>query len=426
MEERRQEKIGPLTAERLEELLEPAVDRPRRGEDFEDGGAREGQVEMAPEIGIVTATEEERSAFGKEGGKSQAEEGVREGERERRTEPLSVVEQGEKKERKKERWWARWSFWGRRRLREKGLVVAATLSENGLLALRLRRGERAGDRPTVLASVYRTQVNEEEWGKVWEEVAERVGWEKAEVFVTLPPSWVQFVQSNLPSVPEEERAAALRFRLKEGVDLPLDDMVVDWVETPGLRRVPNEPPIYCAVASRRRLKRLTDAIVINGMQPVCFQPDVQGIRQLLPLLQPDTPEDLAVVVAVFPRQTRLIAARWDRLYLYRNCAVGLADLDRDPHRAVMALGLDIQRMSDFFEANFSDPLPRRYFVVTANEMALELADALHSVLPVPFVGYLASELVQGDEGRETLPGELLMLAAGAVPWVKQSIGEKAT
>src|SRR6185295_10654776 len=61
----------------------------------------------------------------------------------------------------------------------------------------------------------------------------------------------QVVQVNAPAVPADELASALRWAVKDSLDFPAEQAIVDVLQVPAEGAVAGRPPLAFAVAARR-------------------------------------------------------------------------------------------------------------------------------------------------------------------------------
>lgn len=198
----------------------------------------------------------------------------------------------------------------------------------------------------------------------------------------------QMLQVETPDLPAEERREAVRWRIKEMVDFPVEQAGIDVLDIPTAQRGGRPPQMFVVVANNAvltpRIRLFQDAKV--------------------PLAAIDVPE-LAQrnVAALFEEENRglallsfdddggrLIFTYRGELYATRHIEAGPQDLAA-PGGAYERILLDIQRSLDNFDRNYS-------FITLARLLVAPFPGA------AAFVDYLRNNLYQAVE--------LLDLAAG--------------
>lgn len=202
----------------------------------------------------------------------------------------------------------------------------------------------------------------------------------------------QLLQTDAPDIPAEERRDALRWRIKEMVDFPVEQAGIDVLDIPSMG-AGRSPQVFVVAAARAVLA-----------------PRVQAFQDAkIPLSAIDIPE-LAQrnVAALFEEENRglaLLAFDEDggrltftykgELYASRHIDVGGHEFDETGNEALPALWerilVDIQRSLDNFDRNFS-------FITLARLLVAPRLGAM------AFAEYLKGNLYQ--------PVELLDLSQG--------------
>lgn len=204
---------------------------------------------------------------------------------------------------------------------------------------------------------------------------------------TLPPGAYQVVQLNPPAVAADEMKAALRWAVKDSLDFPADDAVIDMLQVPADGAPPGRPPLAFAVAARRdkvaervqafqrarvKLKAIDIAEAAQRNVAALFEQPGRGIAML----------------AVHESGGLLTFTRHGELYAARHIdisAEALAD-GADAERRSAALeriGLELQRSLDNFDRQFSQVALQRLLVAsTAGVSSLVSYLAQNLYLPV--------------------------------------------
>ena len=202
----------------------------------------------------------------------------------------------------------------------------------------------------------------------------------------------QMMQVEAPQVPPEERRDAVRWRIKEMVDFPVDQAGVDVIDVPGGGGAGRGPQMFAVVASHAvltpRVRLFQDArIPLAAIDvPELAQRNVAAMFE---------EENRGLALLSFDGEGgRLIFTYKRELFATRHIDVGAADLvargAEAPGGVFERVLLDVQRSLDNFDRNFS--------FITLSRLL---------VTPIPgakaFVEYLKSNLYQ--------PVELLDLGA---------------
>jgi MSHA biogenesis protein MshI len=226
----------------------------------------------------------------------------------------------------------------------------------------------------------------------------------------------QFVQVNTPSVPADELKSALRWAVKDSLDFPAEDALIDVLQVPADGAPPGRAPQAFAVAARRA--RVADKVQAFQRAKLPLRViDVTETAQRNVAALFEQPGRGLAMLAFHPHGGLLSFTRNGELFASRHIdiaadALALAD-DNDAGRRdalFERIGLEVQRSLDNFDRQFSQIALQRLLVV-----APPAASAL--------VSYLASNLYLPVEAAEL--ASVLDSKAGAAldePGTLQAIG----
>lgn len=203
----------------------------------------------------------------------------------------------------------------------------------------------------------------------------------------LTPGQYQLLQTELPgnasSMSREELREALRWRVKEMVDFPIERASVDLLEIPSIG---NRPPLAWVVAASH-----------DVLQPIIWQFQEAKI-ELAAIDIPETAQrnlaglfeeaNRALALLSFERQSSTLVITFrGELYLTRHIDIGAAGLPPSPSDALLERSLlDIQRTLDGFDRNFGGIDVARLIVGPLPEAeALPFLDYLRGNLSLPVV-----------------------------------------
>lgn len=274
---------------------------------------------------------------------------------------------------------------------------------------------RSGDKPHLLFCTWLGEGTEEPANReplLQEEVKRRKVGRVPAVGVMDLDSYGLY-QVTPPPVPDEELREAVRWQVKDLIDFPLEEAVVD---------------VFRVTADSRRDGAKT-AYVVAARQ-TCVVEQVRTMRQArlriqaidipelalrnLALLLPEEPRGVALLYLT-PHRGVIIVSRGGRLQLARDIPFGtelLAGADNAPDDSRELLALDIQRSLDFYESSFRQtPVAALVLLPTARPLP-DLVEALQSRLGTAVRRYDLAEAFDCEGG---LPehAEHCLLAIGA-------------
>ncbi len=286
----------------------------------------------------------------------------------------------------------------KRRSATPGLTAVGVL-ENGVCLVRIARG--TGGRPRLTACEYRP------WGmdgerKVLARLASDHSLKRARCVTLLTRSDYSLLVTEAPEVQPAELKTALRWRVKDLIDFPIDDATLDVFDVPGAALSGRAREMYAVAARNTAVQHHVDLLTRNGINLDIIDIPELAQRNLAALL---TADQRGVVLLSFTAQAGLMTLTKDgELYLSRNLDVGL-----DLLRAADATGhfsrivLEVQRSLDYFENRFR-AAPITHLVLSPSVRAIpDLVTYLGSNLSVKVE---IMELSQLLDYSTTAPAEL--------------------
>lgn len=239
---------------------------------------------------------------------------------------------------------------GGQRKRAAGLVGVA-FGRDGVAIARLQPGGRdrlprlraaeylPGDDPDTLAEALEDWVGRHRAGRV-------------RTIAVLAPGEYQLAQIEAPPVPAAEMRRAAAWRVRDLIDFPVDQAVVDTFEPPESTQR-GQANINVAVAHRSAIAERVEQLREAGLELAAIDipelaqgtvsehlPDARGGHALLAL------DDADGLITVY---------RDGEQFLARTLDSGRARLAADADAAIEALLLEVQRSFDYFESALSQP-----------------------------------------------------------------------
>ena len=238
-----------------------------------------------------------------------------------------------------------------RKAKKNAAWLAMVLQRDGIAAASVRRD---GDKPVVtLASFFPGQPGADALEKAGKELSAA----NYRCTTVLGGGDYQIMSVEAPNVPRDELKAAMRFRLKDILDFPVDDATFDVVEIPLDPNAAVRPQqSVFAVAARNGVVRARQALFQQAkLELGTIDIPEMAQRNVSCLIEPD---GRGVAMLSFNEDGGLLTVSWRcELYLSRRIDVTLAQLlDADherKHAAFDKITLELQRSLDHVERQFS-------------------------------------------------------------------------
>ena len=227
------------------------------------------------------------------------------------------------------------------------------------------------------------------------------------VVATLPHSAYSLVQLEAPELDQEELREAMRWRVKDLIDFPVEQAVIDVFPLPPSRRPGAPSLLYAVVAQALDVDALATAAHAAGLKVLAIDVVEMAIRNLS--LHLDKPERARAYLHLLPGQTIIEIADGAQVYLSRRVMQDFdADADIELLRAQMEnLALEVQRSLDYFESQYALGAADKLSVIVCRDTLFEaFSQVAGAFLTVPTERF-------SFEGLETADGvELRVLGRG--------------
>ncbi len=201
---------------------------------------------------------------------------------------------------------------------------------------------------------------------------------------TLPPASYSLVQMESPDLPDEELPDAMRWRVGDLVDFPIEEAVIDVFRLPASRRPGAPQLLYVVVAKSTEVERLVNLLTGAGLVIEAIDIAEMALRNLA--LHIDHPERPRAYLNLQSGSTVIQISDGPQVYLSRRIMQGHdADEDAQLLRAQMeSLALEVQRSMDYFESQYAFGAVDQLTVIVDSKRIFEaFSDVARQFLTVP-------------------------------------------
>jgi MSHA biogenesis protein MshI len=243
------------------------------------------------------------------------------------------------------------SLFGRKRI--PGLTGLG-LHADGVCLARIEHQD--GRRPLLAEFDFRPW---EEAGAAQEKTLARLaadhGLKRASCTTVLDQSNYSLLLTEAPDVPPDELRAAMRWRVKDLIDFPVNDATLDVFDVPGAQAAGRARQVYAVAARTAAIRKRADLMHAAGINLEAIDIAELAQRNLAALL----PEDVrGVALLSFADGSGLLTlTRQGELYLSRNLDTGLDAMlaGSEPAAHFDRIVLEVQRSLDYYDSHFRQP-----------------------------------------------------------------------
>ncbi|HEV2271927.1 MAG TPA: hypothetical protein VGR92_20935 [Steroidobacteraceae bacterium] len=238
----------------------------------------------------------------------------------------------------------------------------------------------------------------------------------AAVSAVLSTDAYQLVQVEAPEVQPEELRGAVRWKLKDIINFPPSEAIVDVFDIPEQARYVESRMIYAVAARTEAVRRIVSLVKPRVRGFDCVDIPEMCLRNVAALLPQD--EQGVALIALSDTFAQLTLTCRGVLYLARRIDLGRRAVGSPSESAaevdVPSLALELQRSLDYYESHFDRPAITEVVIVSGDDRAQRLLGDLgtatgHSVtlLEVPDL----FDIADGIEPDTRWPGLLALGAA---------------
>lgn len=164
-----------------------------------------------------------------------------------------------------------------------------------------------------------------------------------------------------PDVPAAELKGAIRWRVKDLIDFPVDEAVIDFFELPPQKNVAAGRMLYVVAARAELVKQRADSLLDAGVKLAAIDIPELGMRNLAALL----PEDVGGTAFIYLGRHRgiLTLTRQGTLYFSRRLQTGtdilrvrnVDSVTPEIEGWLDSIIIEVQRSLDYYESHFTAP-----------------------------------------------------------------------
>lgn len=213
----------------------------------------------------------------------------------------------------------------------------------------------------------------------------------------------QLVQVEAPQVPADELRAAVRWKLRDMIDFPLEEAVIDVFEIPQSPRA-QEKKLFAVAARNTAVQRVVELISQRARGFDVIDVPELCLRNLSALLPQDAKG--VALLALGDDFAQLVLTRQGVLYLTRRIEFSRRfdkrtdDSSADGDIDAAQLALEIQRSVDYYESHYDQTSITELVLAPSDARSRQLAVALKSETSLDISLFEPERLFEVADGIE--------------------------
>lgn len=272
-----------------------------------------------------------------------------------------------------------------------GSLLGMEISPTGIALAHI---QRSSDQPPRLLHCHFREAAPEQQLAVLKSMVSEAGLDGLPVNLVLHPAEYKMLLLECPDVPAQDLGAAMRWRIKDLISEPLEDLVVDAFALPADAYRGRSRMAYCAVLDKALMQGWSTLIKKAGLKLVSIDVTEMAFRNLGLLAGA---ENLNIAMLRLRTTGGLICVQHGAdLYMARAIEHGLEQAGPNYSSAT----LEIQRSLDYFESQLGKGHINRLLLLPMKRDSQDALEALGSRLTVKLQALDLRDLFDGQPAAE--------------------------
>ena len=209
-----------------------------------------------------------------------------------------------------------------------------------------------------------------------------LGLSGAGVSLVLAPDFYNISLMERPEVADSEVKEAVRWRLQDTLEYPLEQAVIDTFAMPAAATKGRADMIFVVSIQKTKLQNLITLVLAAGLKPDCVDITEMALRNISHLLYPDQQHAVGLL-RMTPRSGIVNITQGHKLYLSRRLtgtSVAFQESEWDVLKE--SILLQVQRSMDYHESALAQTQSSIVLVTATQSWERQIVEYLEDMLPV--------------------------------------------
>jgi MSHA biogenesis protein MshI len=189
-------------------------------------------------------------------------------------------------------------------------------------------------------------------------------------------------------VPPSEFQAAIRWKIKELIRFPMNDVLIDSFPLPIKKASSAQDMMMVAATKTSELKSMSDRLEQSGLNLNMISILELSLNNVAGLFDQD--DKSTALFYIQEKNSQLIITGKKQLHFSRRVELGLAFLasqgvmtDDEMTQKIDRLALEIQRSFDYYQSQWRQPVPARILFASIKALPIDITPLLSQHLSIP-------------------------------------------
>ena len=277
----------------------------------------------------------------------------------------------------------KWSFKGLLKRKDKGDgLVSLEIGPSGIALAKIKKTD--GAIPHLSICEYFDEANFLKQKSILHGAIEKYGLKGHSCNLVLHPSDYQLLLVEAPDVPAEELKQAMKWRIKDLVTEPLEDLIVDVFPLPSDAFRGRTSMTYVVSTSKKVIQQHVKSIEACGLELKSIDISELCLRNITALLL-DQPKDSVGLLMLDQGGGLINLTEGNSLYLSRKIEMDVNEISgsgQGMEQRVESLALEVQRSLDYYESQLGKGVISRLLVAPMSVNVAGAFESLNNILNV--------------------------------------------
>lgn len=197
--------------------------------------------------------------------------------------------------------------------------------------------------------------------------------------VLIPQNDYQIFLVEQPVVSSNEKREAIRWRIAEYIDFPVEEAVVDYIEVPQKSKDTSVALTYVVVTRKSLIDEYADNVKSLGLKVTSVDICQSALREIA--FQLDDSDVGQALLHIEEYKSHIILFKNKTLYMMRDFDLGYQHIKENME--LQDLALEIQRSIDYCSSNLKNAGISRIVLTPLPERKTEILSSLSNILGLP-------------------------------------------
>lgn len=206
----------------------------------------------------------------------------------------------------------------------------------------------------------------------------------------LQPDQYQVLLIDALPVPANEFQAAVRWKIKDLIRFPINDVVIDSFPLPIKKVSTDQDMIMVVVAKLSYVKSMSDTLQGAGLQLNKIDILEMSLKNIACLFNQE--DKIIALIYMQEKNSQLIITTKKQLHFARRIELGLSFIepaegtpinDSEVAKKIDRLALEIQRSFDYYQSQWRQSMPTQIIFCAAKPISIDVASLLSQRLSIP-------------------------------------------